>query len=125
MNDSLRAELEEMHSGDQSARVRAMAIARENGRSSPAYDEIRERGQAMDRTHVERLLAIVDEFGWPGKGLVGELGSQAALLVLQHAGLATQKRLLPLVRAAAAAGEIDDAALPLLEDRVRVRDGAR
>ncbi len=125
MNETLRSELEEMHTADQSTRVRAMAIAREHGRSSPEYDEIRERGQALDRTHVERLLGIVQEFGWPGVDLVGELGSEGALLVLQHADLATQKRLLPLVREAAASGAIGGSALPLLEDRVRVRDGER
>jgi hypothetical protein len=123
MNEALRRELEEMREADQSVRVRAMQIAKEHGRSSPEYQALIEDGRAMDARHVARLVEVLDEHGWPGNSLVGELACSGAFLILQHADHETQKRYLPLMRAATEAGEVSPALLPLLEDRILMRDG--
>ena len=36
------------------------------------------------KAHTARLRAIVSEYGWPGRSLVGEDGADAAWLLLQH-----------------------------------------
>ena len=123
MNEPLRAELEQMFRDDQAVRGEAMACVREHGRDSAEYAALAERGRAQDARHVARLLEIVDEHGWPGTSLVGEDGSRGAFFALQHADHETQKRLLPLVRDAVARGELRPSFLPLIEDRVRMRDG--
>jgi uncharacterized protein DUF6624 len=125
MDEVLRRELERMRESDQAMRLEAMAIAKEHGRSSPEYAAIRDRGIAMDGAHLARLVQIVETSGWPGTSLVGELASGGAFLVLQHGDLDTQKRFLPLVRDAAAAGEAARRDLALLEDRVRMMSGQR
>ena len=125
MNDELRAELERMREDDQAIREDAMQIVQAHGPASPQYEELRIRGRAMQDRHAARLIEIVEEHGWPGLSLVGEAAAGGAFLLLQHAELETQKKYLPLLREATAAGEAKCADLPLLEDRVRMLDGEK
>ena len=67
------------------------------------------------------ILALTFNFVF----LVGEMAAGGAFLLLQHADLETQKKYLPLLREATAAGEAKSADLPLLEDRVRMLDGEK
>ena len=125
MNDELRVELEQMREADQAIRENAMRIVQEHGPASPQYEELRARGKAMQEQHGARLVEIVEEHGWPGLSLVGELACGGAFLILQHADLAIQEKYLPVLRGATAAGEANTADLPLLEDRVRMLGGEK
>lgn len=62
----------------------------------------------VHRRNASRLESIVAAHGWPGRSLVGEDGADAAWLVLKHAIASPdlQRRLLPVVELAAAAGEV-------------------
>ncbi|WP_068755545.1 DUF6624 domain-containing protein [Thermobifida cellulosilytica] len=77
----------------------------------------------VDQDNAAWLSAVVDEYGWPGRGLVGRDGAHAAWLLLQHAPHDLQQRCLPLLREAVAAGEAEAAELAYLEDRVRCHEG--
>ena len=77
---------------------------------------------ALDTANMARLKEIVDTWGWPGLRFAGA-ASQTAFLVLQHADHDSQRRYLPLLREAAARGDVIGSHLALLEDRVRVADG--
>jgi hypothetical protein len=81
--------------------------------------------EAVHRDNAARLRAIVAEIGWPGRTLVGEDGASAAWRILQHAigDPALMRAMLPLVEAAAAAGEADPAEVAMLIDRIRVLEG--
>lgn len=125
MTDELRTELESMREADQALREEAMATVREHGLDSPEYAELRARGKAMQDEHTARLIQIVEEHGWPALSLVGEAAAGGAFLLLQHADLSTQRRFLPLLREATAAGEARPTDLPLLEDRVRMLEGEK
>ena len=61
---------------------------------------------------------MIDKYGWPGNSLVGRSGSLTAFLVIQHSNLATMQKYLPLMRQAAAKGELAKQNLALVEDRV-------
>ena len=123
MNQRLREELEQIREVDQALRGEAMETAGKHGRSSPEYQALRERALKIEEVHRARLVAIVNEHGWPGASLVGETAASGAFLVLQHADPGFQKNYLPLVRAAADANELPPSWLPLLEDRVLLYDG--
>jgi len=123
MNDELRVELEGMFAADQAFRKEVWGLVQEHGPSSSQVKDAWKRGSAIDAKNVARLVEILEAHGWPGSTLVGETACKSAFLVLQHADLATQKRYLPLLREATAAGEIETTALPMLEDRVRMREG--
>ena len=81
--------------------------------------------EAVHREHAARLAAIVDAHGWPGRSRVGDDGASAAWRILQHAigEPALLRRLLPIVRAAAAGGEANPAEVAMLDDRIRVFEG--
>lgn len=123
MNDELRIELERMLETDQALRQEIWGIVQQHGPSSPEAKEAWKKGAEVDGKNLARLLEMLDTYGWPGTSLVGEKACKGAFLVLQHGDLATQKKYLPLLRAATAAGEIETTALPLLEDRVRLKEG--
>jgi hypothetical protein len=81
------------------------------------------RMQAIDAANTERMKAIVKRYGWPGPELVGVDGSEAAFLLVQHADLAFQKEMLPLVEKAYRSGGLSGQSYALLLDRVRVGEG--
>ena len=48
------------------------------------YDGYDEEMEALHIKNAEKLNEIVTEYGWPGKSLVGEDGSDAAVIIAQH-----------------------------------------
>ena len=115
---TLRDELLRMAKEDQEIRDRA-------SRARYADAAINARWAEVDRKNTARLKAIVAERGWPGKGLVGPDGAQAAWLLVQHADRDRdfQRRCLTLLEQAVKAGEASGVHLAYLTDRVRVGDG--
>jgi hypothetical protein len=79
----------------------------------------------VNSRNAERLEEIIDEHGWPGRSLVGDRASRAAWLVLQHAIAYPRlmRRGLELVREAAGQGEVAQAEVVMLEDRIRILEG--
>lgn len=75
--------------------------------------------------NAKRLGEIVEQYGWPGRSIVGEEAASAAWLVLQHA-LAhpdLQRKCFPLLVAEAEAGNITLKEMAMLEDRIRCFEG--
>ena len=116
--DALRLELLAMDAEDQAVRAQ---LVRE-GRLFGGYEP---RMEAVHRVNAERLAALVDRHGWPGRTRAGEDGAAAAWRVAHHA-IATpalQRRFLGLVLEAAARGEATPLQAAMLEDRVRHLEG--
>ncbi|MGO9828602.1 MAG: DUF6624 domain-containing protein [Myxococcaceae bacterium] len=116
--EALRLELLALAADDQ--RVRRLLA--EDGSLFQGYAPEME---AVHRRNAVRLGQLVDAHGWPGRTAAGEDGAEAAWLVVQHAigepGL--QRRCLPLLEAAAAAGEVPPLQPALLADRIRYFEG--
>lgn len=81
------------------------------------------RQEEIDKANMKRLAAIVARYGWPGMRFAGAEYANNAFMVLQHADKASQHTYLPLVRAAAARGDLPASELAMFEDRVLVSDG--
>jgi hypothetical protein len=81
--------------------------------------------ERVDRRHTRAMQQIVARYGWPGERLVGQLGSQAAWLLVQHADLdrAFQKQCLSLLEAAVKNDDAQPEHLAYLTDRVCVGEG--
>lgn len=120
---TLRAELEAMRDADQLLRTEIRVSTDRLGPDAPAVNALWVRQRALDRQNFTRLQEIVAQSGWPRRSAVGEKAASGAFLVVQHADLAAQQQMLPLLRAEAARGEVKPSALALLEDRVRVGQG--
>jgi len=134
--ESLRRELLAMEQADQAARAAMLAEFGKRGisinRGKPITDpkalQVIATESAklskLDEAHRKRMKAIVKEFGWPGKSLVGADGARAAWLLVQHADADRdfQAECLRLMEAAPA-GEIEGTHLAYLTDRVLIGAG--
>lgn len=79
----------------------------------------------MADRHDRRLMDIIELHGWPGRGLVGEDGADAAWVIAQHADRhhAERNAWLTLVEQAARLGGADPRHFARLSDRVALVDG--
>lgn len=79
----------------------------------------------VHRRNGRRLFEIIDQYGWPGKTLVGQEGADAAWLIVQHdiGNPKLQRRSLTLLREAVAKGEVPALQLAMVTDRVCVLEG--
>jgi hypothetical protein len=116
--DHLRSELLQMAAEDLRTREELASEGSLFGGYHPRMREVHERNAA-------RLLAILDEHGWPGRSRVGEEAADAAWLVLQHAigNPPLQRRGLAMLRKAAEQGDIPALQVAMLEDRIRCFEG--
>src|SRR4051812_31381704 len=79
--------------------------------------------QAIDAKHTARMKAVVAQHGWPGRSLVGDDGTHAAWLLVQHAEVSFMARCLPLMERAVSAGEAFPNDYAYLLDLVRMNQG--
>lgn len=75
-----------------------------------------------DATNLARVQAILKQYGYPGKSLVGTPTNEAAWYVIQHAP-ALIPQYLPLMKAAAEAGELPFSRYATMLDRQLMFDG--
>jgi hypothetical protein len=114
----LRRELLALAAEDQ--RVRAELVA-----EGTLFDGYHPRMEAVHRSNAAHLAAAIDRHGWPGAGLVGSDGADAAWLIAQHAigEPEFQRRCLAALQAAAERGDVPRWQPAMLEDRIRVFEG--
>ncbi|WP_345055420.1 DUF6624 domain-containing protein [Hymenobacter glaciei] len=79
------------------------------------------RMQQTDSVNLLRLRAIIKQYGYPGKTLVGEPTNEAAWYVIQHSDAIDQY--LPLIKKAAGEGELPFYLYAQMLDRQLMRDG--
>lgn len=72
------------------------------------------------------LCAIVKQYGWPTRDLVGDEGARAAFFLLRNSSTSElQRDLLPVIIAAVKKGEITKAAFAAYIDRLRLNAGLK
>src|SRR6267154_1287435 len=72
------------------------------------------------------LCAIVKQYGWPTRDLVGDEGARAAFFLLRNSSTSElQRDLLPVIIAAVKKGEITKAAFATYIDRLRLNAGLK
>jgi tetratricopeptide (TPR) repeat protein len=125
LNKPLKRELEQIQIEDQKYRLMIDSVQKNFGMKSVQLESLWAVINRRDEKNRKRVIEIVDQYGWPGKSLVGETGNLAAFLVIQHSDLKTQGKYLPLFREAVKKGEADAGQLALLEDRVLVGNGKK
>jgi hypothetical protein len=118
MNEALRDELIRMAQEDQAVRA---DLAREKA----LFGGYHPRMEAVHRANAERLRAIIAEFGWPGRTLVGEEGASAAWMIAQHAigEPAFMRQCRGWLDRASAAGDVPRSQFAFIDDRIRTYEG--
>lgn len=81
------------------------------------------RMKKIDAGNTSRVKTLLKQYGWPGPKLVGQDGTDAVFLLVQHADPAFQKEILPLVKDAYRSRLITGQSYALFMDRVLVQDG--
>jgi Family of unknown function (DUF6624) len=104
--------------------VRQQAIRQGPGKLDP---KLVEHWRAIDRKNTARMKEVIDKHGWPGKALVGDDGSHATWLLVQHADedKPFQRRCLELMKESVKKGEASGRELAYLTDRVLVGEGKK
>lgn len=129
-NEALRRELLKMQEEDQRHREEIQEIEIDNATLPPEEKKKRlealwEKQAEADKRNMKRLTEIIEQYGWPGKSLVGKDGSLTAFLIVQHADLEDQKKYFPLLKEAVGKGEANPAHAAYLEDRILMREGKK
>lgn len=88
-------------------------------------NEFHPRIKAVHEKNNSRIKEIIGQHGWPGFSLVGEEGSEAAWLIVQHAVLDTEfmNKCIPLLKEAISQKEAEGWCLAYLQDRVLTMSG--
>ncbi|MBF9221637.1 DUF6624 domain-containing protein [Hymenobacter ruricola] len=120
LNQPLKKELEVIYASDQGVRGKIDSVQKNFGMKSAQWDALMKEMRGIDERNTRRVTEIIDQYGWPGKSLVGRMGSTTAFLVIQHSEPTVQRKYLPMMREAVAKGELSKGNLALLEDRVLI-----
>lgn len=128
LNPALQKELIEMGKEDQKHRGElGDLIEKVNGPDKekwmPRFQQLVEEQNAIDKKLLQRLKAILAQYGWPTISLVGKEANGNAFLILQHADLGYQKKYLPLLKDASDKNEARKSDVAMLEDRILMREG--
>jgi len=118
MDKELRDRLVAMATHDAAVRERLAA-------DGSLFDGYHPEMQAVHDANADEFEAILLEQGWPDQSLVAEDGSEAAWLIVQHAIARPdlQRRVLTLLEAAAARGDVPAWQPAFLSDRIRTLEG--
>lgn len=89
------------------------------------FDGYHPEMEAVHRANAARLRELVAVHGWPGRALVGAAAASAAWRIVQHAigEPELMRAMLPVLEAAAVAGDVASAEVAMLDDRIRVLEG--
>ena len=119
MNDRLRKELLAMAKEDQDT----LRELQESGELGTV--EYHPKIKAIHERNNKRIKEIVNKHGWPGIGMVGKDGAEAAWLITQHAVLDINfmESCVPLVKEAFDKKQAEGHHFAFLQDRVLTMSG--
>jgi hypothetical protein len=117
-NPGLRQELLKRVSEDQ--RIRNELIKKGIDHPDQA---LLDQMKKIDASNTARIKVIIKRYGWPGRKLIGQDGTDAFFLLAQHADAAFQKKVFPLMQKAYKRGDLNGQNYALFTDRVLVASG--
>jgi hypothetical protein len=106
---------------DQKFRSTIQQAIRTHGQSSKEVIELWRYQHELDYVNQKKIRAIINEYGYPGKTLVGEKYKNVAFLVIQHADLEMQEEFFPLLFEEAKKDELDRLPILMLVDRIHLK----
>lgn len=125
LNTDLIAVLDSMEQMDQLHRSAMSALAERHGWSSPELDSLWKLQNVIDKNNIVKLERIIIEHGFPGRSQVGENGSRAAFLILQHSADSIMDKYYDMVVAAGKNGDLAMSRVAMFQDRVLMHRGEK
>lgn len=117
--------LDSIYITDQKYRHQLSIVEKEFGRKSEEVQALWKTIVHYDSINTEKVVTILDKYGWLDPKDVGKSGSQTLFLVIQHTNISIQQRYLPMMRQAVKDKKASPSGLALLEDRVALRTGGK
>ena len=108
---------------DQHYRNQIDFIETKYGRESKELKTLYNDMDLADSTNLIQVESILKKYGWLGSDKIGSQANSTLFMVIQHSGLSTQEKYLPLIRDAVKNGNAKAKSLALLEDRVAIFQG--
>lgn len=118
----IKNELELIKVEDQTLRLLLPTVLEKFGRKSEEYEYFWFLIQKQDSISSNKLITILDNYGWLGKSRIGNTANQTIWLTIQHSDLKTQEKYLPLLKESVKNGESEGWHLAFLEDRILMRN---
>ena len=84
------------------------------------YQKIYRKNHAIN---IEKVLAILNNYGWPDTTVIGDQGNRTICNVLQHADQQTRESYLPMMREAVLDKKLEPRYLVRAEDRLATDRG--
>lgn len=125
LNKPLAQRLDSILESDQTGRKNIDELVKKYGWDSKQVKGLWKEIHLTDSINLIKVTAILDQYGWLGPDVVGNDGSSALFLVIQHSELNVQEKYLPMMREAVKNGKAFGSSLALLEDRVALRQGKK
>ncbi|MCS3795261.1 DUF6624 domain-containing protein [Niastella sp. OAS944] len=91
-------ELNYIYETDQLHRLKLDSLYKSGSKDQKLMSLLSDSVMHYDTINLDRIIKIIDKFGWPGIDDVGSKGNLTVFLVIQHADSATQKKYLPLLK---------------------------
>jgi hypothetical protein len=125
LNKYLVAVLDTIHKEDQKYREEEQLLEKKYGIESKEVQDIWKIINVQDSIDLIQVEKILNEYGWLGADIVGDMGNKTLFLVIQHANTPTQEKYLPMLREAVINGKAKANYLALMEDRVLLAQGEK
>ncbi len=124
-NPRLPMLLEEVFHRESKYRIILDSIVKAGGWEAPQARIFADSVRHTDSINLNIVQKIIEEYGWPGTEIVGNIGNVALFLVIQHSDIKIQKKFFPLMQEAAKENKLERSHLTILEDRIRMKEGKR
>jgi hypothetical protein len=125
LNKPLVMQLDTILDEDQKYRLQMEEVEKKHGWDSKEMKELWKIANKKDSVNLLKVTAILDKYGWLGPDEIGNDGSSALFLVIQHSDQKTQEKYLPVMREAVKNKKASPSSLALLEDRVALKQGKK
>ncbi|ULQ56767.1 hypothetical protein KJS94_00975 [Flavihumibacter rivuli] len=123
--DSVRNTLDTVYYYDQQYRSQLESYVSLYGWGSKELSQLLNNMEMADSVNIKVVSSVLDQYGWLGPNEVGENGSLALFLVIQHAKVDVQEKYLPLLQKAVRERKAKPSQMAMLEDRVLLYHGKR
>lgn len=121
LNDSLIQVLDSVLQKDQKIRIELNRILEKN---IPVY-EFQNKMKLVDSMNFLTFESIISKYGWPSIDIIGNKGSLALFLLLQHSTIKNQEKYLSLATEAFENGNLAPSQFALLVDRIEMSNGRK
>ena len=126
LNKPLVKQLDSIYESDQKYRLQDDEIEKKYGSNSKERTALWKIILAKDSINLIKTNTIFNKYGgWPSLDEIGEQGSFALFLVIQHSDIVSQEYYLPIMKQAVKDGKLAGRHLALLEDRVALKQGKK